>query len=379
TLRQAVTFYEQAVALDSTFVGAWAALSEAASLAYGVGAPSPGLAERSRAAADRAIALDGEHPDGYRALGDYHRRIAGSAARAVEFYAKGLALAPDDADLLRGLGLAEQSSGKWEQAVEHLRQSQSLDPRSAPTAEALGNVLLWLRRYDDALQALDHGLALEPSSLQTIEDKAMVFLARGDLEGARKILSEAPPGVDLPTFVAYMATYWDLYWVLSAEQRDLVTRLRPSAFDGDAGSWGLALAGVYEVEGDMRRAAAYGDSARIAIEQQLIAAPENAQTNVLLGVALAYAGRKAEAIQRGLKATELVPPGADGLTGAYFQHQLARIYILVGDAEKALDTLEPLLKVPYYLSPAWLRIDPTFDPIREHPRFQRLAGNGLSP
>ncbi len=375
TLRQALAFYEQAVALDSTFVGAWAALSEAASLVYGVGAPSPGLAERSRAAADRAIALDGEHPDGYRALGDYHRRVAGSAARAVEFYAKGLALAPDDADLLRGLGLAEQSSGQWEQAVEHLRQSQSLDPRSAPTAEALGHVLLWLRRYDEAVQALDHGLALEPSSLQTIEDKAMVFVARGDLEGARKLLSKAPPDIDMPTFVAYMATYWDLYWVLSAEQRDLVTRLRPSAFDGDAGSWGLALAGVYEVEGDTRRAAAYGDSARIAIEQQLIASPENAQSNVLLGVALAYAGRKAEAIQRGLKATELEPPGADGVVGAYYQHQLARIYILVGDPEKALDTLEPLLKRPYYLSPAWLRADPTFDPIRKHPRFVRLAGD----
>ncbi len=43
---------------------------------------------------------------------------------------------------------------------------------------------------------------------------------------------------------------------------------------------------------------------------------------------------------------------------------------------KALDLLEPLLRKPYYLSPGWLRIDPTFDPIRKHPRFQRLAGDG---
>ena len=123
----------------------------------------------------------------------------------------------------------------------------------------------------------------------------------------------------------------------------------------------------------MRRAAAYGDSARIALEQQLTASPEDAQRLVLLGVALAYTGRKAEAVQRGLKGVELVPPSEDTQSGTYLQHQLVRIYILTGDADKALDTLEPLLKMPYYLSPGWLRIDPTFDPIRKHPRFQRLV------
>jgi TolB-like protein/cytochrome c-type biogenesis protein CcmH/NrfG len=375
TLRQAVTYFDQAVALDSTFVAAWAALSEASSLFYTQGAPSPSGAEQARFGADRAIALDPKHPDGYRALGDYYRRVAGNPARAVEIYAKGLAHAPDDADLLRGLGLAEQAAGKWDQAVERLKRSRSLDPRSPTTADALGQTLLWLRRYDEALEALDHSLALEPSSLQSMEDKAMVFVARGDLEGARAVLAQPPAGVDLPGFVAYMATYWDLYWVLSTEQRELVKRLRPSAFDGDVGTWGLALAGAYEVEGDMRRAAAYADSARIALEQQLTASPEDAQRIVLHGLALAYTGLKTDAVQRGLEAVKLVPPTKDTQSGSYYQHLLVRIYILTGEADKALDALEPLLKMPYYLSPGWLRIDPTFDPLRKHPRFRSLLGD----
>jgi len=55
---------------------------------------------------------------------------------------------------------------------------------------------------------------------------------------------------------------------------------------------------------------------------------------------------------------------------------VVRIYLLVGEPEKALDQLEPLLKIPYYLSPGWLRIDPTFAPLQGNRRFERLiAGN----
>ena len=69
----------------------------------------------------------------------------------------------------------------------------------------------------------------------------------------------------------------------------------------------------------------------------------------------------------------LAPLLSDAQSGPYFQHQLARIYILVGEPDKAMDQLEPLLKIPYYLSPAWLRIDPTFDPLRNNPRFRKLV------
>ena len=90
----------------------------------------------------------------------------------------------------------------------------------------------------------------------------------------RRCWPSRPPDVDLPGFVAYMANYWDLYWALEHEQRALRQAAhgpRPSM--ATRGAWGIALAGMYEMEGDMRRAAAYGDSARVAFEQQLTATP----------------------------------------------------------------------------------------------------------
>jgi TolB-like protein len=373
TLRQAVAYQEQAVALDSGFVAAWGALSEASSALYNNGTPSPAVADRARSAADRAIALNRERPDGYRALGVYYRLVAASPARAVEQYSHGLKLAPDDAELLRGLANAEQGLGRWDEAKEHLRRSRSLDPRSVLIASNLTDLLLWRREYAEALTTAEQSLAIAPASLELIQSRAMIFLARGELPRARAALAQPPEGIDLPSFVVFMANFWDLFWALDDEQRALLKRLRPGAFDNDAGAWGVVLASVYAIEGDRRRAAAYGDSARVAFEQQLTASPEDAQRNVFLGLALAYAGRKAEAIQAGLHGVSLRPIASDAQNGTYYQHQMARIYTLVGEPEKALDMLEPLLKIPYYLSPGWLRIDPTFAPLRGNPRFERLV------
>jgi serine/threonine-protein kinase len=94
---------------------------------------------------------------------------------------------------------------------------------------------------------------------------------------------------------------------------------------------------------------------------------------VIYGLTLAYLGRKADAIREGERGLALQPVSQDAYSGAYNQHVLARIYILTGEYEKALDQLESLLGIPYYLSPGWLRIDPTFDPLRKHPRFQKLV------
>jgi hypothetical protein len=54
-------------------------------------------------------------------------------------------------------------------------------------------------------------------------------------------------------------------------------------------------------------------------------------------------------------------------------HATRRLRSSVGEPEKALDHLEPLLKIPYYLSHGWLKIDPNFDPLRKNPRFQKLV------
>jgi len=373
SLRRAIVHYEQAVALDPGFAQAWVELSRAHSFNYANSVPTPAEREQARAAAERALALAPGLPAAHLALGDYYQATLGDWLRASEQYALGREKAPRDADLLVGTALVQQNTGHWEEGLASLREAQAIDPRSALTARRLARTLLLLRHYTESRETADRGLALAPRSLGILETKVMLFLAQGDLGGARSVLNAAPRKVDPKALVAYMATYNNLTWVLEEEQQTLLLRLTPATFGDDRLAWGMSLAETASLRGDAGKVRQYAEAARAAAKAQLRDAPEDATRHALLGLALALLGQKAEAMREGERSVALVPVARDAYDGPYYQHQLARIYIRVGEPEKALDHLEPLLKIPYVLSPGWLKIDPNFDPLRKNPRFQKLV------
>jgi tetratricopeptide (TPR) repeat protein len=370
--RRALAQYEQAVALDPGFALAWARLSLSHTGIYAGVAPSLPEAEAARKAAERALELAPSMPEGHRALGAYYNRVRGDPEKALEVFARGLKLAPDDAALLRGLGNAERAQGRWQEALTHLRRARELDPRSPEGERALGYTLLLLRRTGEAREASDRGLVLAPANLLLIGDKAMTFLQEGDLAGARAVMAAAPKEVEPTALVSSFAKFDDLYWVLDDAQRDVLLRLTPGAFDGDRGTWAIVLAQAWALRGDQAKAREYAEEARKAIAGRSAEARDG-KPDVELGLALAYLGRKAEAVREGEASVASRPKAQRPFADPYVQHQLVRIHILLGNHERALDLLEPLLKVPYHLTPGWLRIDPNFDPLRGNPRFDKLA------
>jgi eukaryotic-like serine/threonine-protein kinase len=372
-LRRAIGFYEQAVALDSTSVPAWAQLARARASLYFNGTPTPALAAEARQAAERAQALGPGRPEGPLALSAYYGSVALDNRQALAASEAGLKLAPGNVDLLGAAGVDELGLGRWDAALEHLARASALDPRSATFARRTGLALVLVRRYPEAQAAMDRALALAPTNLQIIELKAVVALAQGDLTGARAVVRTALTTVEPAALLAFFGNYQDLYWVLDDAQQQQLLALPPSAFDNDRSAWGMVRAQTYQLRGNQALTRVYADSARLALEEQLRATPDDGQRHVIRGLALAYLGRKAEAIAEGKRGVALWPISRDAYQGAYIQHQLARIYLLVGEPEKALDQLEPLLKIPYYLSPGWLRIDPTFAPLKGNPRFERLV------
>jgi eukaryotic-like serine/threonine-protein kinase len=376
SLRQAIKYYEQAVALDSTFAAAWGRLGRSRSVLYFNSVPTPKLAAESKSAAERAVALAPVGEDGARALAAYYSNVELDNQKALAAAQRGLATTTNRVDLLANIALYEQALNHWEGTLEPLQRAAALDPRSTVAASRVASTLLYLRRYAEAKATADRALALAPADVSLTEQRIMVSLAEGDLPGARAVMTASANQEQLDAVLAYLSIYQDLYWVLDESQQQRVLSFPVAKFDGDPATRAIVRAQLFNLRGDQRQARANADTARMGLEEQLRGAPLDGQRRVFHGLALAFMGRKAEAIADGRRGAELWPISRDYTNGAYVQLQLARIYMIVGEPELAMDQLEPLLKMPFYLSPGWLRIDPTWARLKGNARFQRLAAGG---
>jgi TolB-like protein/tRNA A-37 threonylcarbamoyl transferase component Bud32/cytochrome c-type biogenesis protein CcmH/NrfG len=371
-LRQAIGFFEQAVALDSTFAEAWVQLSAALGSLYSNSIPDPDVAHRALEAAEQAMRLDPKGPLGHAALARYNTTVTYDNAAAERHVRAALRLDPNNPEYLAVAAIVERVAGRFEEALTYLQRSLRVDPRSIRTAGRLQAAYLWLRRYPEALEASEAAIALSPGDRTNRQGKVMVKLAQGDLAGAREAIREAASVIPAPEIAAKFGMYWDLYWALDEPEKQLLLRLTPVAFDNDRGMWATVLMQLSWLRGDRVRARSHAATAWQEFQAQLKAAPDDAQRHILSALVLSYLGRKDEAIALGLQALALSPISIDHVNGPYYQHQMARVYLMVGEKEQALDMLEPLLQMPYYLSPGWLRVDPTFAELKGNPRYDRL-------
>jgi tetratricopeptide (TPR) repeat protein len=162
-------------------------------------------------------------------------------------------------------------------------------------------------------------------------------------------------------------------WAFDGPDQELLLTLGPDRFANDRALWAWARARIYTFRGDAAAARENFEVARGEFEAKLRTAPQQPFFRAQYAAVLAYLGRKAEAIAEGERAAAAMPLSKHALAGPGIQKWLAQIYVLVGEDEKALGVLEPLLEVPHGFSPGWLRIDPTFASLHDNPRFEKLV------
>jgi tetratricopeptide (TPR) repeat protein len=132
----------------------------------------------------------------------------------------------------------------------------------------------------------------------------------------------------------------------------------------------LQHATIYEYMGKKDLAEKYYDNARSILESKIEKGTEEALLHSRLGISYAGLGRKEDAIREGKLAVEQVSNNAQLNTHRVVD--LSRIYVMVGEHDKAIDQLEHLLSIPGPLSIPLLQLNPAWDPLLNHPRFKKL-------
>ena len=142
---------------------------------------------------------------------------------------------------------------------------------------------------------------------------------------------------------------------------------------------GLAL--IHHVAGDTASAKAFAEQARTTLEPLSKDQPDNAFIAAALALAYAMLDEQASALSEAQRAITLLPRSKDRVAGPGFEENLALIEMIIGENSRAISTLARLLQTPYGgwlynpapITPALLRLDPLWDPLRADPAFQKLC------
>jgi serine/threonine-protein kinase len=371
-LQRAIAEFQQAVKKDSTFAAAWAQLGWAKAALWNNATADGKLLEEARSHGELALRLGGAPAEAHQVLAFYHI-MKGNRGAAREETRMGLEADPSNARLVGYTASFLELEGRWQDALRFRQRAVTLDPTAAGHAAGLATNLLWLRRYPDARVAADRYIILGPTNPEAYQLRAMVALGEGNLEEAQRVIRSGEAQIPPDELLPFVATYWDLYWVLDQAQQSRVVAMGPEQFYGDTVWWQTASSAIRMLQGHGTTARVLADSARRSLVTVVGDTPEDAYNHSRLALVNAYLGQREEALQEAERSISLLPIAKDALNGALLVYRLACVQARLGLQTEALATLGTLMSIPFYASPAWLRLDPNFSALRGNAEFERLT------
>lgn len=339
------------------------------------------LVAKAKEALDKANELMPDSPEMHLALGYYYYHGHMDYERALDHFYKAQKGLKDNSDVLAGISFVQRRQGKYEQSVATLKKAIELDPRASVNAYEIGQSYFFMRDYAESERYINQAISLSPDLSDAYGWKARLYMAgEGSIEKALNVIEEAPQAVRqseegyfvLSSVLIYMfdSNYQkalDFLSGLSSDAINIQTFLLPKA---------LLSAQIYGLMGQSRLEQEHYDSARSFLEARVKEWPEDARVLSSLGIAYAGLGRKEEAVREGKKAVELISVDKDAWRGPFRVEDLARIYVMVGEYDAAIDQLEYLLSIPSQISIPFLKLNPTWNPLRDNPRFQKILSRG---
>jgi len=378
-------YLREAVRLDSKFALSWALLSYVDARGYRTLnlQPTVALREEARQAAETALALQPNLGEAWVAKGYYHYGCVSDFEAAVRCFEHARQFLPNSSRIPESLAFVARSQGEWERSESYFNEAERLDPRNVSLLTRHAQFYITLRRFPEAVQKLDRILDIVPGDIDALVEKGAIAQAEGDLPRAAALLAPLHPAAGDPTAwetLAYQAILERRPAQIIPRLKEILAKPDPALgyLNGELRFW---LGWVQEAAGDEAAAQETLREARRELETLLEEQPEN--SSLLQDLALVTMGLsdKAAAFTLVERALAVRPTEKDAANGPQAIEILARIAARMGEPDRAIAALQKILSIPCNgglatgmpLTPALLRLDPMFDPLRMNPRFQKLC------
>jgi TolB-like protein/class 3 adenylate cyclase/Tfp pilus assembly protein PilF len=379
-------YLREAVRLDPKFALSWALLSYVDSVGYTSLSlqPTVALREEARQAAETALTLQPNLGEAVLAKGYYHYSCLKDYDTAVGYFEQARQLLPNSSRIPESLAYVERRRGQWDRSESYFNEAERLDPRNVNLLSQHALSYMELRRFPEAVRKFDQVLDITPDDLDTLVLKAAIAQAEGDLPRASAILAPLHPATDESGALeiqAYQAILQRRPAQIIPRLKEILAKPDPALgfYNGELRFW---LGWAQEVAGDQAAAQESWQQARSELEPFLKKQSENVGLIADLTLINMGLGDKAAALALSEQAMAANPIEKDALDGPIPIEILARVSARMGEPDRAITALQKLLSIPYNgalaaapLTPALLRLDPMFDPLRNDPRFQKLVAS----
>ena len=381
---KAIGFYERAVQLDPNFVVAWARLSRLSSLVYlnRYNTATGARGDAAKRALENAQKLEANSPETLLALGYYQYWVLSDYGPAKTTFGRVSKVLPGSSEPPKALALIARREGHWDQSIAYFEQALTLDPRNVEFLVDAAQTYASVRQFPAALKLYDRVLDITPNDPDALAAKASIYQAQGNLEEAAKMLVEVnaqTPPLSFGTKIRQLRlerNYGESVRLQQARQAQyhFSSEITKACYQ-------VLLALTQRLAGDTAGAKLTAEQARKTLEPVYGNQPDSTFVATMLSLAYAGMGEKDSALKLAEHAIMLSPRAKDAVNGPGLEENLALIQAMFGENSRAISTLTRLLQTPYSnllsvptgITPALLRLDPIWDPLRADPAFQKLC------
>jgi tetratricopeptide (TPR) repeat protein len=240
SMKEAISYFQQAIALDPSYALAYAGLADGYALmpVYGRNPPREDI-HRSLAAARHAVELDDT-------LAEAHTSLANALVDDLQFaaadreFARAIALNPSYATAHQWFGESLQTQGRFQESFAEIKKAHDLDPLSLIINCVLGSSLSLVGHHDEAVLQLHRTLEMDPNFSVAQFILGQVLEDDGKLQDAAVAYEKAKDALPSPMRLAMLACL-DVRLKKTAEARAILADLTSRAQRGYVGSYSLAL------------------------------------------------------------------------------------------------------------------------------------------